>query len=125
MNMASQALNFWDHGLIAQQIRHFELGVPRLTRAQQFARAADLQVFLRNHKTVVAVAQHLKTHLGGFGKRRFVEQNAVGRNRATADAPAQLVELGKAETLRVFDDHQAGIRDVHADFDHRGGDQQM
>ena len=80
---------------------------------------------MRNHKTVVAVAQHLQPHLGGFRERGFVEQYAVGSHRATTNAPAQLVELGKAETLRVFDDHQAGIGDVHADFDHRGGDQQM
>jgi hypothetical protein len=59
MNMAGEALNFRDHGLIAQQVRNFELRVPRLAGAQQFTRAADLQVFLRNHKTVVAVAQHL------------------------------------------------------------------
>jgi hypothetical protein len=35
------------------------------------------------------------------------------------------VELRKAQTLRVFDNHQAGVGHVHADFNHRGGDQQM
>lgn len=45
MNMTRKALYFGDHGLIAQQIRHFKFGVTRLTRAQQFTRAADLQIF--------------------------------------------------------------------------------
>ena len=125
MNVAGESLNLGDHGLIAQQIRDFEFRIPRLTRAQQFTGPADLQVFLRNHKTVVAVAQHLQTHLGGFRERRFVEQDAVGRYRATADAPAKLVELGKAQALRVFDNHQAGVRHIHAHFDDRGRDQQM
>jgi hypothetical protein len=35
------------------------------------------------------------------------------------------VQLRQAQTLRVFDDHQAGVGHVHADFNHRGGDQQM
>ena len=66
MNMAGKALNFRDHGLIAQQICHFEFSVPGLTCAQELARATDLQVFLRNDESVVAVTQYLQTHLRGF-----------------------------------------------------------
>jgi hypothetical protein len=44
---------------------------------------------------------------------------------APADAAAQLVQLRQAQALGVFDDHQAGVGHVHADFDHRGGDQQL
>lgn len=45
MNVAGEALNLGDHGLIAQQIRDFEFCIPRLTRAQQFTGSADLRVF--------------------------------------------------------------------------------
>ena len=36
---------------------------------------------------------------------------------APADPPAQLVELGQAETFGAFDQHDAGVRHVDADFD--------
>ena len=75
--MTRNALNFGDHCLVAQQIGNFEFGIARLAGAQQFARAADLKIFLRNHKAVVAVAQHLQALLRGFRQRGFVEQYTV------------------------------------------------
>ncbi len=47
------------------------------------------------------------------------------RDGTTAYASAQLMQLGEAQTFRVFDDHQAGIGHVHAHFDHRGSHQQL
>jgi len=35
------------------------------------------------------------------------------------------VELGEAESLGVLDDHDGGVGDVDADFDHSGGDQDL
>ena len=35
------------------------------------------------------------------------------------------MELGEAEALGVFDDHEAGGGDIHPHFDDRGGDQQI
>jgi hypothetical protein len=35
------------------------------------------------------------------------------------------VELRKTQTLRVFNNHQAGVGHVYAHFDHRRGNQQM
>ena len=67
--MTGNALHFRDHRLVAQQISHFELGIPGLTGAEQFAGAANLQIFLRNHKAVVTVAQHLQAFLRGFRQR--------------------------------------------------------
>jgi len=49
----------------------------------------------------------------------------VGLSGAAADASAELVELGEAEAFGVFDDHSGGVGDVHADFDHRGGDEDL
>ncbi len=45
--------------------------------------------------------------------------------RAAPDAAAQLVQLRQAEALGVFDDHQAGIGHIDADFDHRGRHQHV
>lgn len=77
MEMASDALHFGDHRLIAQQIRHLEFGAAGLAGAQQLARAADLQIALRDDEAIVAVAQHLQARLRGFAQRCFVQQHAV------------------------------------------------
>jgi hypothetical protein len=51
------------------------------------------------------------------------EEDAVGLFGAAADAAAELVELGEAEAVGVFDDHDGGVGDVDADFDDGGGDE--
>ena len=45
--------------------------------------------------------------------------------RAAADAPAQLVQLRQAKTIRIIDKHDGGIRHVHAHLYHRSCDEQM
>ena len=49
----------------------------------------------------------------------------MGFGGAAADASAKLVELGEAEALGVFDYHGGGVGDVDADFDDRGGDEDL
>ena len=44
---------------------------------------------------------------------------------APADPAAELVELGEAESIGAFDDHNGGIRNVHADFNYRSGNQNV
>src|SRR6267378_2316932 len=44
---------------------------------------------------------------------------------AGADASPELMELGKAKTLGVFDNHHGGIGNVDADFYDGGGDQDL
>ena len=63
--------------------------------------------------------------LGGFAERRLVEQQAGRVAGAAADAAAQLMQLREAEALGVLDHHDGCFRHVDADFDHRGGDQQL
>ena len=43
----------------------------------------------------------------------MIEQHAVGGHRAAPDPTAQLVQLRQPQSLRVFDDHQAGVGHVH------------
>ena len=49
----------------------------------------------------------------------------MGFGGAAADASAELVELREAEAFGVFDDHDGGVGDVDADFDDRGGDEDL
>ncbi len=44
---------------------------------------------------------------------------------AAAHPPTQLVQLGDAEAVGVHDDHQGGVRHVHAHLDHRGGHEEL
>ena len=55
----------------------------------------------------------------------MVEQHAVGGHRPPPDPAPQLMQLGQPESLRVFDDHQAGVGHVHPHLDDGGGDQQL
>ena len=48
-------------------------------------------------------------------------QHAVGFRLAAPYPSPQLMQLGKAKPLGVFDDHQSGVGYVHAYLDHRGG----
>lgn len=59
MDVAGDALNFRDHGLIAQQVGNLKLGNTGLACTQQLTGAANFQILLSNNKAVVAVAQHL------------------------------------------------------------------
>ena len=52
-------------------------------------------------------------------------QQAVALRGATAHAAAKLVELCQAEALRLLHHHDAGVRDIHADFDHGGRNQDL
>ena len=45
--------------------------------------------------------------------------------RAAPDPAAQLVQLRKAKTLGVFDDHQAGVGYIDTDFNDRCCDQHI
>jgi len=42
-----------------------------------------------------------------------------------ADAPTELMKLGKPETLGVFDDHYGGVGDIDADFYDGSGNQDL
>jgi hypothetical protein len=58
-----------------------------------------------------------------LAERTLVEQQAGRGFRATADAAAQLVQLGEAEALGMLDHHDRRIRHVDADLDHRRSDE--
>ena len=44
---------------------------------------------------------------------------------ASADAATELMELGETEALGFFDEDDSGVGDIDADFDDRGGDENI
>ncbi len=45
--------------------------------------------------------------------------------RAAAHSASQLMQLGKAESLRILDEHDGRVRHVDPHFDYGGGDQEI
>jgi hypothetical protein len=75
-------------------------------------------------KPSLCLAHDRKARLGGFGERRLVDEETGGAFAAAADAPSQLMELGKAKALGMLDHHHGRFRDIDADLDHGRGDQE-
>ena len=53
------------------------------------------------------------------------EEYTMSLGAAARDAAAQLVQLGKAEALRVEDNHRGGVGYVHAHLDDRSADEDL
>ena len=99
--------------------------VAGLLAAEQVAGAADLQVLHRDRHAAAEVGvlgQRREPLVGGLGERllRRVEEVGVGPLAGSADAAAQLVELGEPEGVGALDDHRVGVGDVEAGLDDRG-----
>ena len=95
-----------------------------LAGAEKVARAAELQVLFRDGEAVARGGHDLETLLV-FLTLVVGDKDAVGLVPAAADAAAQLVELGEAEALGVFNQHERGVRHVDADLDDGGGDEHV
>ena len=83
-----------------------------------------MQVAVGEDESVVGFGHGLQTFVLD---RVFVigDEEAVGLRRAASDAAAQLVELGEAEMVRAFHEHDRRVGDVHADFDDGGRDEHI
>ena len=95
-----------------------------LAGAEKVARAAELQVLFRDGEAVARGGHDLETLLV-FLTLVVGDKDAVGLVPATANAAAQLVELGEAEALGVFNQHERGVRHVDADLDDGSGDEHV
>ena len=80
---------------------------------------------LGDDEAVGRVGQRLEPLAALVGQRILIQQDAERLVRTAADAAAQLVQLRQAEPLGVLDQHDRGVRDVDADFDHRRRDQDV
>ena len=111
--------------LVPGGVGHAEIQVPGLAGPQDLPGAAHLQVLLGDDEAAGLPPQDIQSLARLAGEGCAVEQDAEARLGPAPDPTAQLVELGQAQALRVFDDHQAGVGDVHPDLDDRGGHQQV
>ena len=94
----------------------------RLLRAQQIARAANLQVFQRDLETgaeIVGLHDRGQAALRDLGQRavRLGHQVGEGAHAGASDAAAELVHLGQAETFGAVEDDRVDTRDIDARFD--------
>ena len=105
--------------MVAQQIADAKGRHTGLARAEKISRTAKLQIPFGNLEAVGRLGQRLEPIAALIGQRRLIQQHAVRLVRSAPDAPAQLMELREAESLRVLDQHHRRVRHVHADLDHR------
>src|SRR6185369_17585985 len=110
---------------VPQNARHPELRKTCLTCAEKVPRATDLEISLGNPETVGCRLHHAQTPHAVIRKSFGSYQKTV-RNVNTPPYPAaQLVKLGKAETLSMLYHHHRSIRHVDTDLDDRGRYQDM
>jgi hypothetical protein len=113
-----------EEGGVADDVGDAQLEDAALFGAVELAGAAELEVFFGDLEAIGGAGEDFEAlaALVGFG---IGEEDAVGLVLAATDASAELVELGEAEALRIFDDHAAGVGDIDADFDDDGGDEDI
>ena len=102
----------------------------RLLRAEEVARAANFQVTHGDLEPGVELGKLADGGQALFGDLRerlvrAVEQIRARAPRAASDAPAQLVELGKAELVGVLHDEGVDVRDIDAGLDDRRADEHL
>src|SRR5258705_13116986 len=102
---------------VPHQVARAQLRQPRLPRAEEVARPAQLEVALRDRKAVAGRGQRLQPLSRVIGPRRLIHQEAVRLPFASSDAAAQLMQLRQAESLGVLYDHDRRVRHVDADLD--------
>src|SRR5579864_508213 len=110
---------------VAQRIGDVKAKVASLTRAEKFSRTTKLQIRFGDFKPVGSANHRFEASASVVCHSTGSDQNAVGLFRAAADAATQLMKLREAETLRVFDDHDGGVRHVHPNFNDCGGHENL
>ncbi len=73
----------------------------------------------------IEIAKHFQTLFRDFGQGHVLlgGQVRIGANLAAPDAPAQLIELGEAETVGAVYNDRVGAGNVESAFDDRGREQ--
>ena len=102
-----------------------EAEVAGLARAEKFAGAAEEEIGFGDFEAVGGADHGFEAGARFFRHADGADQDAVGFCGAAADASAELVELGESKAFGVLDDHGGGVGHVDADFDHRGGDEDL
>ena len=109
-----------DEDVFVGEAGHFEGGHAALPGAEEVAGAAEFQVYFSEFEAVVVLFDGLEA-FAGVVRGRFGKEEAIALVGAASDASAELVKLGEAEAVGGFDHHDGGVGHVDADFDDRGG----
>ena len=104
--------------------------MPRLLRAQQIARAANFEVAhcnLEARAELGVLADGFESLFCDFGQNLSPPERQIGVSMAArpSHAAAQLVQLGKAELIRVFNDEGVHVRNVDTGLNDRRADQNL
>src|SRR5207244_970394 len=95
----------------AREVGDLELGNAALTSAEIVAWAADAKVRLGELEAIVRVLEDLEALARGVGGI-LREEEAEALVGAAADTAAELMQLGEAEAVGAFDDHDGCVRDI-------------
>ena len=110
---------------VAERVGDVEAEGAGLASAEKFAGAAELEISFCDFETVRGTHHGFEAGTGFVGHAHGADENAMRFLRAAADASAELMELGEAEAFGVFDDHYGSVGDIDADFDDRGGNEDL
>src|SRR6202011_3662020 len=91
-------------GAVAQEIGHAELRQPRLTRAEELAGPAELEIHLGDLEPVIGLRHRREAPLAAAA-RRCRQEDAEALEGPPPHAAAELVELGEPEALGVLHEH--------------------
>src|SRR5919197_4658970 len=113
--------------LVAAEMRETEIREARLPRPEQMPFAADLEVALRELEAVRRLDHRLETLARGVRQLllRPRDEQAVRLLRTATHPPAELMQLSETEAVRLLHDHDRRVRNVDADLDHRGCDEDV
>src|ERR1044071_927503 len=95
-----------DERTAAAEIGEAKQRVSALPFADKITPSAQLKVVARDLESVAVLADHLDARFGRIRQVFSKEEDADAVARATADPASQLMQLGEAEALGAFDDHQ-------------------
>src|SRR6185369_2158309 len=110
---------------VPQDARYPELRQTGLTGAEKVPGATDLKISLGNPEPVGCRLHHPQTPHAVIREAVGSYQETVRNVTAPPYPAAQLVKLGKAETLSMLYHHHRSIRHVDTDLDDRGRYQDM
>ncbi len=112
-----------DEAGVREPFREAYTAEAALRGAEYVAGAAEFEVFFGDFEAVDGVAHDVELAAVVVARFGIAEEDAPGAVFAAADAAPELVELGEAVAFGVVDDHDGGVRNVYADFDDGGGDE--
>ena len=91
--------------------------------SQHVAGTAEFQIGLCDFGPIKRIVDDLKALLGGRARLGTGDEECPRIGATAPHTTTQLVQLGQAIPVSIENDYAAGLLDVHANFNHRGRDQ--